>query len=585
MSDPIRYHVSMPAPNSHLYEIEAFFPAHTENLQVSLPVWTPGSYLIREYARHVQGFEAFNVSGERLLVQRVDKRTFQVNAIAQPIRCRYRVYANELTVRTSHLDNTHAYFNGATLFYYVESLRNQQHRVRVDAPPGWQTFVALDNVAGEFVANNYDELVDSPFEVGPHTPLEFTASGVRHQVILWGEPQLDNTKLKDDLTRIIEAEASIFGGLPMQRYLFLLYATDKGRGGLEHCASTTLAYPRTGFSTPRGWEDFLTLCAHEYFHLWNVKRIVPAQLTPFDYGKENHTELLWFFEGGTSYYDSLVVCRSGLMGANRYLTRLGETITSLHATPGRLVLSLVDASFLAWIKHYRPDENSGNSAISYYLKGEVVCMLLDLAIRRATSGGASLDDVLRSLWSRAQHKIGVSEDEIERLIREIAGDSIAPYLQKGLRTTEELDYSYFDDVGLSLKFRARESSGDKGGTPPRNRSDRAQSYLGVVPKSGASISWIASDSPAMRAGLYADDEVIALDGIKCDAGGLVARCDEKRPGDIVQVTIFRRDRLLEIAVTLGERSADVAYLSKVENPTPAQKQAFKSWLGAEWDAA
>lgn len=582
---PVRYRVAMPHPHRHLYEIEADFPAleGAAHLTVGLPVWTPGSYLVREYARHVQELRVLDGAGQSLPFQRIDKRSLRVECGGGPVRLRYKVYANELTVRTSHLDGTHGYFNGATLFYFSEALRGRPHEVTVEAPEGWRTTTALEARDGAFVAADYDELVDSPFEVSPHLPLEFEAAGVPHQVVTWGDVQLDEAKLIADLKRLCEAEAALFGGLPMKRYVFFLYGTDRGRGGLEHKASTALLYPRSGFSNAKGWEDFLALAAHEYFHLWNVKRIKPGRLVPFDYTQENYTELLWFFEGGTSYYDTLFVRRAGLMPVGRYLMRVGEALTALHGTPGRRVMPLVDASFLSWVKHYRPDENSPNSAVSYYLKGEIVCLLLDLHLRRASQDKRSLDDVLRLLWRRYGDESGVSEDGIEAALLEVGGAALRPFLDEALRTTNELDLGVFSHVGLEARLRTRESSSDKGGTPPRSKGERTHGYLGIVPRGASFVGSVLDDSPAMHGGLYADDEIVALDGFKCDASGLVARVDERRPGEVVRVTVFRREKLCDVTVTVGAKPADVAWLARVEKPTDAQKASFAAWTGAAWD--
>ncbi len=584
-AEAVRYVVSLSRPHSHLFDVEARFPPAQGELEVVLPVWTPGSYLVREYARHVQDISASTDGGEPVPARRVDKRTVRIASNGRAVRLCYRVYANELTVRTSHLDGTHGYFNGATLFFYVEAWRNLEHRVRIEAPAGWRVFTALEPSGDELVARDYDELVDSPFEIGPHEPLSFTAAGVPHQIVVWGDAQLDRDKLVADLKKVCETESQLFGGLPMKRYLFLVYATDKGRGGLEHKASTSLLFPRASFGQPKGWEDFLTLAAHEYFHLWNVKRIKPKALVPFDYSRECYTTLLWAFEGVTSYYDNLLVRRAGLMSPSRYLTRLGETLSALHATPGRKALTLADASLLAWIKHYRPDENSPNSAISYYLKGEVVATLLDLEIRRATKDQKSLDDVMRLLWQRYGDERGVPEDGVESAAAEVAGVDLSAFFDRAIRSADELDYSVFAHVGLEAKFRVRESANDKGGSPPRWKPSEARErgWLGIITRGQNAIATVLDGSPAMEAGLYADDEIVALDGYKVDAAGLTSRCEEKKPGEVVRVTVFRRDRLLEIPVILGQKPADAVYLAKVDEPTDAQKQAYRSWLGETWD--
>ncbi|HEY0880914.1 MAG TPA: PDZ domain-containing protein, partial [Archangium sp.] len=352
-------------------------------------------------------------------------------------------------------------------------------------------------------------------------------------------------------------------------------------GGLEHKASTALLYPRTGFSSPKGWEDFLTLCAHEYFHLWNVKRVKPRRLVPFDYSQENYTELLWYFEGGTSYYDNLLTRRAGLMSGSRYLQRLGESMTALHGTPGRSVLPLADASLIAWTKHYRPDENTQNTAISYYLKGEIVCCLLDLTIRRATNDTRSFDDVVRLLWQRFGDESGVPERAVEAAAEEVAGTSLRDFFARAVHGTGELNYEVFDHVGLEARFRSRESLTDKGGTPGR-KNDKVEGWIGILPRGSSTIATVLEGSPAMAAGLYAEDEVVALDGYKCDAERLVNRCEDKRPGETIKVTIFRRDRLLEVPVTVGQKPADGVWFQRVERPTEAQKSAFQAWLGTPW---
>lgn len=584
MSAPVRYRVSMPKPHSHLFEVEASFPPAGDELTVCLPVWTPGSYLVREYARHVQEFTVVDAAGFSVPFERVDKRSFRIRAAGKPVRCLYKVYANELTVRTSHLDGTHGYFNGATLFYYAEALRQAEHRVTVETPADWRVSTALDMDGREYVAHDYDELVDSPFECGPHTPIPFTAAGVPHELVLWGEPQLDEKKLVADVTKLVETEAAMFGGLPNKRYVFFVHSSDKGRGGLEHKASTVLLFPRTGFSGSKGWEDFLTLAAHEYFHLWNVKRIKPRRLVPFDYAQENYTQLLWWFEGATSYYDNLVTRRAALMSPSRYLTRLGESLTALHNTPGRQVLPLVDASMIAWTKHYRPDENSANTAISYYLKGELVCALLDLTIRQATNDAKSLDDVARLLWQRYGDESGVPEDGVEAAAQEVAGVDLKPFFDRALRGLEELDYSVLAHVGLEAKFRARESTGDKGGTPPRNKTEKNPGYVGVSTRGSSTIATVLDGSPAQAAGVYAEDEIVALDGFKCDASGLHSRTEDKRPGESVKLTVFRRDRMLELPIVLGERPKDAVWLARVDSPSDAQKAAYQAWLGAVFES-
>jgi len=426
-------------------------------------------------------------------------------------------------------------------------------------------------------------LVDSPVEIGPHRPIRFEAGGVPHEVVVWGGP-VDASKLASDLGAVCDAEASLWRGLPMPRYLFLLYLVDKGRGGLEHAASTALIYPRAQLSTPKGWEDFLTLAAHEYFHLWNVKRLKPRTFVPFDYAGENYTRLLWAFEGITSYYDNLLVRRAVRMSPARYLIRLGESASALVATPGRRMQTLEEASLTAWVKYYRQDEHTPNSAISYYLKGELVALCLDLEIRRRTRDARSLDDMMRLLWSRFGDGRGVPEEAVETAASEIAGTDLRPFFDRALRSTDELDLSGLEHVVLRARVRSRESPGDKGGTPPRLKEGdiRARGWTGIVPK-GGTIASVLEGSPAQSAGLYPDDEVVAIDGVKGDAAALVSRADERSPGETLRVTVFRRDLLLDISVALERRPEDAVWLAPVESPSDAQRAAFERWIGAPLD--
>jgi predicted metalloprotease with PDZ domain len=411
---------------------------------------------------------------------------------------------------------------------------------------------------------------------------------VPHEVVIWGAGNFEKKQLLADLQAIVETEAKLFGGLPFERYLFIILLSDKGRGGLEHKASTTLLYPRFGFRPKKSYEEFLTLAAHEYFHLWNVKRIKPRSLVPFDYGRENYTSLLWAMEGFTSYYDTLLTLRAGLLSGTRYLERQGENLTSLGQTPGRLVQSLDDASLCAWIKYYRPDENSPNSSVSYYLKGEVVALLLDLEIRARTGDARSLDDVMRLLWTRYGDEKGVPEEGIEAAASEVAGVSLSGFFAKSVHAPGELDFTPLSHVGLELRRRTKESGSDKGGTPGGKDKEpsAARGYLGAVTKAQGERTFIAhvlEGSPAQEAGLHADDELLALEGFRVEGDKLSARVEELAPGSRVSLTVFRREALRTLTATLIAKPQDTLFLARRSDATAAQKRAFQSWLGEPFD--
>jgi predicted metalloprotease with PDZ domain len=587
----MRYRLSFPEPHSHLVHVEVRVERPGPAAVLALPVWTPGSYLVREFARHLEGISAEDERGRPLRVERLDKHRFRVEAgEAEALLVRYRVYANELTVRTCHLDGTHAFLNGAAVFLFVPGREREPHAVEVVAPEGWQVSTALPGGPSEFTARDYDELVDAPFEIGTHHLVRFTAAGRPHEIAVWGRGNLDEARLAADARAIVEAFARLMGGLPYERYLFLLHLSDRRRGGLEHASSTALHVQRTGFHPPETYEETLGLFAHEFFHVWNVKRMRPAALVPFDYEREQYTRLLWWFEGATSYYEQVALSRAGLLPSARWLRNLGRALTTLERTPGARKMSLEEASFLAWVKHYRPDENSVNSAISYYLKGELVALALDLALRRA---GRSLDELLRTLWARygegaggglVEGSAGIPEDGVEAAAAEMLGEEAARrFFDRHVRGTDPLELD-LDLVGLRLRRRASSGLDDRGGTPPppENGNGRA-GWLGAEIPAGPKllVKEVREGSPAHRAGLYPEDEIVAESGFRIDRAGLWDRLRERGPGGTLRLTVFRRDELMGVLVPLGEPPEDAVWLEPVPGASEAQKAAFEAWSGAK----
>jgi predicted metalloprotease with PDZ domain len=578
----MRYRLSMPEPHSHLFHVELAIDRPGTAAEVVFPVWTPGSYLVREFARHVEAFAATaGASGPPLRVERLDKHRLRVDAQgAEEVVLRWRVYANELTVRTAHLDGTHGYLNGAAVFPFVRGRERERVSLEIAPPPGWAVATALAGGPTTFTADGYDALADAPVEIGTHRVVSFTALGKRHDLALWGRGNVDAARLADDARRIVEASGAIFGGLPYDRYLFIVHLADRRRGGLEHADSTTLHVHRMGFFPPDTYEETLGLLAHEHFHVWNVKRLRPAAFVPFDYEREQYTRLLWWFEGATSYFERLALARAGLADARRLLAGLGEALTALERTPGARKTSVEEASLLAWVKHYRPDENSSNSTVSYYLKGELVALALDLALRRA---GSSLDALLRALWARYSER-GVPEDGVERAAAELLGDGPArAFFDRHVRGTAELALD-LDVVGLRARRRAAAGLDDKGGTPPKPE-DRAGTpgWLGALVPAGPKllVKEVREGSPAHRAGLYAEDEIVAEGGFRVDRGALWDRLRERGPGGAVRLTVFRRDELVEVEVPLAAPPEDTVWLEPVPSPTAAQRAAFEAWCGAK----
>jgi len=580
---PTRYTVSMPHPETHYFEVHV----RVENvavpqLRLVLPVWTPGSYLVREFARHVQDFSA---SAERnpLPWTRVNKNTWQIETGgAQVIEARYRVYANDLGVRTSDLDDEHGYFNGANLFAYPEGRLREPYQLTVLPYGDWQVATGLDPAPGEantFVAPDYDVLVDSPVEMGRFESLEFAVRGVPHQIAIHGPAKIDRGRMVGDLRRIVEKQAEIFGDIPYKRYLFIVHAGLGGGGGLEHLNSTSLQTGKLSFRKEKDWEGFLSLVSHEFFHLWNVKRIRPQALGPFDYTQENYTRMLWFSEGVTDYYADLVLARAGLVSPKRYLKMLAKAIYIYRTTPGRLVQSASDSSFDTWIKQYRPDENSVNSRISYYDKGYMLGLLLDLEIRQRTAGARSLDDVMRSLNNNYARKgIGFPENEFRPLLEQLSGGSFEKFFADYVDGVKEMPFEeYLAKAGLLLDLKAL----------PEDEDDREKinsAFLGLLTdeRDGhLQATAVLSGSPAELAGVNAGDEVLALDGLRVTSEDFAERLRDFKPGEKVQITVFRSDRIRSFTATLTPPQLELA-ITPEPRSTPAQRRIFTGWFGADW---
>lgn len=568
----INFTVSMPKPWTHLLQVEMritnpSLPAQTE---LKMAVWTPGSYLVREYARHVQDFEVRDASGKPLNWRKINKNTWQIDTGgANQLTAKYNVYANELTVRTNELNDEHAFFTPAALLMFPKGEISSPSTVKIDPYGNWKVATGLPPVAGQpntFRAPNYDILFDSPFEVSNFKEKTFTAQGKPHRYIFSGEGNYDMDRIAKDTEKIINEAYKIFGELPYDNYTFIVNL--RGGGGLEHLNSTALQWSKFGFKPDGRHNAFLGLVAHEYFHLWNVKRIRPDALGPFDYENENYTKSLWVAEGATSYYESLLRRRAGLISDEFLLDSAASSIQALQTRPGRLETSLEDASFDAWIKYYRQDENSINNQISYYDKGEIVNMMLDIRIRTLSNGAKSLDDVMRYLYNEFFKKgKNYTPADYQKAAEMMAGASLEDFFDKYVRGTDEIEYdAILSGVGLKLND---EESGPK------------QAYLGAnlgENDGRLTIRSIPVDTPAYEYGLNSGDQIVAIDGNRASQNFLNSYLSEKKPGDKVRFTVFRFDELRDFQVTLGGRGRLNYSITAVQNPTEEQRRLYQAYM-------
>ncbi len=602
--DPaIRYCITPHRPSGHLFDVQCTIARpDPAGQRVSLPAWIPGSYLIRDFARHVVRLSASS-RGQSVSVGKLDKDTWRCMPCEGPLVIAYEVYAWDRSVRGAHLDDTHGFFNGTSVFLMVHGQTDRPCRVEVRPPPGeaarrWRVGTAMprDGAApygfGTYRAENYEEVVDHPVEMGEFTLATFEAAGVPHDIILTGRHRADLDRLRADLRTLCSHHIGFFGEpSPMDHYVFLITAGGDGYGGLEHRSSASLLCSRNNL--PRAGEQgvseeyrtFLGLASHEYFHTWNVKRIMPQVFRPYDLEREVYTRLLWAFEGITSYYDTLALVRSGLIASESYLDLLGQTITRLLRGGGRLKQTLEESSFDAWIKFYKPDENTPNTVVSYYTKGALVALALDLTIRRDTRGARSLDDVMRALWERhGKTRVGVPEDGVERLAHEVSGLDLRLFFDRALRSTDELA---LDELlaffGIRFTLRPAESEKDKGGKPAAKPESALteRPVLGIRLASDgpeATLAHVVEGGAAQTAGLAAGDVIVAVDGIRATRADIDTLVGRLTVGATIRLHAFRRDELMEFVLTLASPPADTCVLALRDDVDDATHARRGAWL-------
>ncbi|MFK8076928.1 MAG: M61 family metallopeptidase [Granulosicoccus sp.] len=592
----MHYHVSFSDAAAHLIDVTLTVTCPDPAGQVfRLPNWIPGSYMIRDFSRNIVSLRAES-AGQDINVEKVDKSTWRCAPCESVLLLHYRVYAWDLSVRAAHVDQTHAFFNGTSIYLSADGRLDETHAVLIDRPDCdadscFELSTTLtpshvdDSGFGEYTAADYDELIDHPVELGTFKRLEFLACGVKHEVVLTGDCFFDEKRVCDDLSKICEYQINFFGQpAPVSHYVFLVMVVDAGYGGLEHRASTALMITRENLpligqkEVSDKYLDFLGLCSHEYFHTWNVKRIKPAQFVPFDLRSESYTELLWFFEGMTSYYDDLVLARTGLIDTERYLGVLSKTLTRVQRGSGRLSQTVTDSSFDAWNKFYKQDENAPNAIVSYYAKGALIALCLDALLREKSSGDVTLDSLMRVLWNRwLGSGNGLAEDEPQQLASQLLDEDLNEFFDSVLYSTDELPTAKaLAWQGVTLDWSERLSSSDVGGTRAgKSKSDPAP-WLGaniVDAAGGVRITHVMHGGPASLAGLSAGDLIIAIQNLsvsKADVDNHLARYASL---DSLSLHYFRLGRLRTAQLPIQSPPPDTAVLSIND------KNKVAHWLG------
>ncbi len=598
----IHYTIKPSHPEAHLFTITCHIdkPA-PQGQQFQLPNWIPGSYMIRDFAKNIISFKAMDTNGNQLKHKKRDKSCWQIEPCQSALTIQYEVYAWDLSVRSAHLDTTHGFFNGTSTFLAVVGQEQNSCTVEIQKPDGkhydnWRVATSLESLEtaqysfGLYQANDYDDLIDHPVEMGTFDIGTFFINNIQHDIVLTGKHRADISRLCEDLKVICQTHVNFFSELPtIKHYLFLTMVVGEGYGGLEHRSSTSLLCSRNDLpikdqEQTSEYRNFLGLCSHEYFHTWNVKRIKPEVYTPYNLSKEVYTEQLWAFEGITSYYDELALVRSKVITEEQYLQMLGKTITRVLRGNGRFKQSVAESSFDTWTRFYKQDESAPNNIVSYYAKGSLIALGLDFTIRKATNNKKSLDDVMHVLWSNYGKKgIGVPERMIETIASEIAGKDLSNFFVDFLYGTKDLPLAdYFNYVGIVLHSYVSDSVDNTGGVKNKTvtEDDKVTSIGARVVSHplGAKLSHVFDNGNAQKAGLSAGDIVIAVDNIQVTKSSFEKTVLSYPPDSNILIHAFRRDELMLFSLQTAISPKDTFYLEVTDSQN---KQIFnnrKQWL-------
>lgn len=573
-SQSVRYELRMTKPQNHYFEVSMHLKdVKAKKVEVKLPVWSPGSYLVREFSRNLNQVKARDEKGNALQVTKTAKNKWVVDRNgAKEIIVDYEVYAFELSVRTSFLDLTHGFVSGSSVFMYNEETKNLKGELQIFPHASFKTITtalkpspeAVVSEAKSYTFDHYDNLVDCPIEIGNQEVFTFNAAGVVHTVGIYGEGNYDVDRLKKDMAKIVESATKVFGQNPNKDYTFIIHNVVDGQGGLEHINSTTLSVNRWTYEGSE-YLGFLSLVAHEYFHLWNVKRIRPIELGPFNYDEENYTSLLWVMEGFTSYYDELLMLRAGYYDENQYLARLIGSINYVEGSVGTRVQPVAHASFDAWVKAYRPDENSANTTMTYYSRGANIAAILDALIIKEYEGKKCLDHFMQVIYAKYYEKLGrgFTEKEFESELSSFLHKDMSDFFKKYIYGTEIPTFNdFFSPIGLGVEYV---------GFPQA-------SFGASLSQSGGKlmVSRIRSNSSAENGGLSVRDEIIGCNGYRVNQSDLEKVLATLEAGETINLLISRDDKLFELVIKMENYEAPK--FDFIPNKSGSTNDLLEYWL-------
>lgn len=570
----------------HEVEVSLELPggALAKGAVAALPAWTPGSYLVRDYARFVDRVVLKDSAGKPCPLEKLDKQRWRLPSLEGTAVLSYRVFCNELSVRTNHVDAEHAQLVGAATFMYLEGELRRPVEVRFEGfPVAWKVATSLDFKAGAYHASDFDELVDSPFELGTFRLHSFHALNADFELAITGGHNGDEARIVEGAKKIVTQAGSIFGGFPFDHYTFLLTFSPKAGGGLEHKNSTSLLSDPFRFSKAAGYEGLFGLISHEFFHAWNVKRLHDPALGPFDYSRENYTRLLWFHEGITDYMDNIIAMKAGVIPWSTVAKEWAKRWMDNRERPGRAEQSLEEASFDAWIRFYKPSEFTANSTVDYYESGALAGLMMDAQIRMGSKGSKGLEDLFALLWrKRGGH--GLEDADIREAYRELSGLDPEPFWNAHIRHSGPLESSAIESA-YGLKFEAKAPWESM---PPEDLKDPslarfAKGYVGLefgATPDAPTIKNVVPGSPAFKSGLSYGQEILAVNGWRTASGAdIQQRIADVPVGDRAEFTIADRGRVKTVFVPVVENPLRTFRILPDPRATEAQKAAFFRWTG------
>ncbi|MEO8513045.1 MAG: PDZ domain-containing protein [Ignavibacteria bacterium] len=574
----VNYIVSMQDPASHFFDVTIELndiSKSKNNVELVMPVWRSGRYFVFDFSGGVQEFSAEDEKGKKLKWEKTDKSTWNVDTKnARSVIAKYRVFANDFLSRTRGLNEEHAFINGTSVFMFCPKFYDEPVTLKVIPYRDWHVTTGLENYNNDpftFYARDYNYFIDCPLEIGTQTDFDFLVKGKKHTISFFGKANYDRQKMIDDFTIIIKKNFDFWGSIPYEHYTFIVHCTPESGGGTEHINSTVVGVKPQAFDTPANYESYLRLISHEFFHTWNVKQLKPKGITPYDFTKENYTSELWIAEGGTSYYDGLMLVRTGQMSVEEFFKEITRGADDERRRPGNKIQSVAESSFDAWVKFWKRSQNTYYSESDYYSKGSYVSLVLDMEIRNSSRNKYSLDDVFRYMFKKFPlDKKGYTNEDYRKACEKYAGKSLKQFFDDYVFGVVTIEWEkYLSYAGLEL------THSDSVVTP----------VVGLLCKKSENkiiVEEVISGSSAEKAGMLSGDEIIACDGNRLSYEEIEKKIKELKTGDKVNFTIFRNNKLSEVKLSLEEIKLSNYQLAKIQDPNPLQKKIYESWLETKW---